>query len=54
MHRKFALVGVAIAGAVSLAGAEFAGANDYAFEPVKAWESGNGRRHHSNPHRHGA
>ena len=35
MHRKFALVGAAIVVAASLAGAAFAGANDYAFEAIK-------------------
>lgn len=36
MNRKFVLVGAAFAAAVGLASAVFAGANDYAFEPVKA------------------
>lgn len=36
MNRKFVLAGAAIAAAVSLASAAFAGAEDYAFEPVKA------------------
>ena len=36
MTRKFILAGAAVAVAVSLAGAAYAGANDYAFEPVKA------------------
>jgi hypothetical protein len=36
MIRKFVLAGAAIAVAASLAGAAFAGANDYAFEPVQA------------------
>src|SRR6202023_3488685 len=36
MNRKFVLVGAAFAAAVSLASAAFAGASDYAFEPVKA------------------
>jgi hypothetical protein len=35
MIRKFVLVGAAIAVAASVAGSAFAGANDYAFEPVK-------------------
>jgi hypothetical protein len=36
MIRKFVLAGAVIAVAASLAGAAFAGANDYAFEPVQA------------------
>jgi hypothetical protein len=36
MIRKFVLAGAAFAIAASLAGTAFAGANDYAFEPVKA------------------
>ena len=36
MTRKSILAGAAIAVAVSLTGAAFAGANDYVFEPVKA------------------
>ena len=36
MKRKFVLAGAAFAAAVSLASAAFAGAADYAFEPVKA------------------
>ena len=36
MTCKFILAGAAVAVAVSLAGAAYAGANDYAFEPVKA------------------
>jgi hypothetical protein len=36
MSRKFVLAGAAFAVAASLAGTAFAGANDYAFEPVKA------------------
>ena len=36
MARKFVLAGAAFAVAASLAGNAFAGANDYAFEPVKA------------------
>src|SRR5262245_61057216 len=36
MIRKFVLAGAAIAVAASLAGAAYAGANDYAFEPVQA------------------
>jgi hypothetical protein len=36
MIRKFVLAGAAIAVAASVAGNAFAGANDYAFEPVKA------------------
>ena len=36
MTRKFILAGAAVAAAVSLSGAAFAGANDYIFEPVKA------------------
>jgi len=35
MHRKFALVGAANVVAARLAGAAFAGANDYAFEAIK-------------------
>jgi YtkA-like len=34
MTRKFVLAGAALAVAASLTGAAFAGANDYAFEPV--------------------
>jgi hypothetical protein len=36
MIRKFVLAGAVIAVAASLAGAAYAGANDYAFEPVQA------------------
>jgi len=36
MFRKFALAGAVLAAAVSLTSTAFAGANDYAFEPVKA------------------
>ena len=36
MTRKFILAGAALAVAVSLTGTAFAGANDYAFEPVSA------------------
>src|SRR5882757_7882533 len=36
MMRKFVLAGAAFAVAASVAGSAFAGANDYAFEPVKA------------------
>jgi YtkA-like len=36
MIRKFVLAGAAFAVAASLVGTAFAGANDYAFEPVKA------------------
>jgi len=36
MIRKFLLAGAALAVAASVAGTAFAGANDYAFEPVKA------------------
>jgi hypothetical protein len=36
MIRKFVLAGTVIAVAASLAGAAYAGANDYAFEPVQA------------------
>jgi hypothetical protein len=36
MNRKFVLASAAFAVAVSLAGNALAGANDYAFEPVKA------------------
>jgi len=36
MIRKFVLAGAALAVAASLAGTAFAGAEDYAFEPVKA------------------
>ena len=36
MTRKFILAGAALAVAVSLSGAAYAGANDYVFEPVKA------------------
>src|SRR3981081_4554816 len=36
MTRKFILAGAALAAAVSLTGTAFAGANDYAFEPVSA------------------
>ena len=36
MIRKFVLAGAAFAVAASVAGSAFAGANDYAFEPVKA------------------
>ena len=36
MIRKLVLAGAAFAVAASLAGTAFAGANDYAFEPVKA------------------
>jgi hypothetical protein len=36
MIRKFVLAGAAVAVAASLAGSALAGANDYAFEPVKA------------------
>src|SRR6266849_4021 len=35
MIRKFVLAGAALAVAVSIAGNAFAGANDYAFEPVQ-------------------
>ena len=35
MNRKFVLAGAAFAAAMSLASAAFAGAADYAFEPVK-------------------
>ena len=36
MTRKFILTGAALAAAVGLISAVFAGANDYVFEPVKA------------------
>ena len=36
MYRKFALGGAVLAAAVSLTSTAFAGANDYAFEPMKA------------------
>jgi hypothetical protein len=36
MIRKFVLAGAAFAVAVSVTGSAFAGANDYAFEPVNA------------------
>ena len=36
MIRNFSLAGAALALAVNLSGAAFAGANDYVFEPVKA------------------
>src|SRR5215813_12782599 len=36
MNRKLLFAGMVFAGVVSLAGAAFAGANDYVFEPVKA------------------
>ena len=36
MTRRFILAGAALAVAASLAGTAFAGANDYAFEPVAA------------------
>src|SRR6266487_5503267 len=36
MNRKFLTAGAAIAVAANVASATFAGANDYAFEPVKA------------------
>ena|SRR5437660_4805753 len=36
MHPKYALASAIIAAAVGLTGAAFAGANDYAFEPIKA------------------
>ncbi len=36
MTRKFVLVGTALAVALSLHAAAFAGANDYVFEPVRA------------------
>ena len=36
MTRTFILAGAALAVAVSLSGAAYAGANDYVFEPVKA------------------
>ena len=36
MTRKFILAGAALAVALSLSGAAYAGANDYVFEPVKA------------------
>jgi len=43
MYRKFALAGAVLAAAVSLTSTAFAGANDYAFEPVKAEvKKGNG------------
>jgi hypothetical protein len=43
MYRKFALAGAALAAAMILGSAAFAGANDYAFEPVKAEvKKGNG------------
>ena len=43
MYRKFALAGAVLAAAVSLTSIAFAGANDYAFEPVKAeLKKGNG------------
>jgi len=43
MYRKFALAGAVLAAALSLTGTAFAGANDYAFEPVKAEvKKGNG------------
>jgi hypothetical protein len=36
MNRNLSLASIVLAAAVSLAGNAFAGANDYAFEPVKA------------------
>jgi YtkA-like len=36
MNQKFMLAGAALAAAMSLSNAALAGANDYAFEPVKA------------------
>ena len=43
MYRKFALAGAVLAAAVTLTSTAFAGANDYAFEPVKAEvKKGNG------------
>jgi len=43
MYRKFALTGAVLAVAVSLTSTAFAGANEYAFEPVKAEvKKGNG------------
>src|SRR2546429_6430564 len=36
MNRKLLFAGIIFAGAVSLTGHAFAGANDYVFEPVKA------------------
>ena len=43
MYRKFALAAVVLAAAVTLTSTAFAGANDYAFEPVKAQvKKGNG------------
>src|SRR2546428_297661 len=43
MYRKFALAGAVLAAAVTLTSTAFAGANDYAFEPVKAQvKKGNG------------
>jgi hypothetical protein len=36
MHRKRSFTSIAFATAVSLSGAAFASANDYAFEPIKA------------------
>ena len=43
MYRKFAPAGAVLAAAVSLTSTAFAGANDYAFEPVKAEvKKGNG------------
>jgi hypothetical protein len=43
MYRRFAVAGAVLAAAVSLTSTAFAGANDYAFEPVKAEvKKGNG------------
>ena len=43
MDRKFAFAGAVLAAALSLTSTAFAGANDYAFEPVKAEvKKGNG------------
>jgi hypothetical protein len=43
MYRKFVLAGAVLAVAASLTSTAFAGANDYAFEPVKAEvKKGNG------------
>jgi len=43
MYRKFALAGAVLAAAVRLTSTAVAGANDYAFEPVKAEvKKGNG------------
>jgi hypothetical protein len=43
MYRRFAFAGAVLAAAVSLTSTAFAGANDYAFEPVKAEvKKGNG------------